>query len=67
MTHAEDRNKSRPRDKNSTEEDRKLDQGLEESFPASDPPAATQPHDRSPGGRDKPARPRENSTNKSGK
>lgn len=67
MKHAEDRNKPRHRDNKSTEEDRKLDEGLEESFPASDPPAATQPHDRSPGGRDRPARPREKPTNKSGK
>jgi hypothetical protein len=67
MKHAEDRHKARPRDKKSTEEDRKLDEALEESFPASDPPAATQPHDRSPGGRDRPPRRREDPKSKQGK
>lgn len=35
-------------------EERMLDEALEETFPASDPPAQTQPHDTSPGSRDDP-------------
>ena len=34
-----------------------LDEALEESFPASDPPAQTQPHDTSPGSKDAPEKP----------
>lgn len=47
------RNTQHP-DTRSNDEERKLDEALEETFPASDPPAATQPHDRSPGSRDAP-------------
>jgi hypothetical protein len=32
-------------------EDERLDEGLEESFPASDPPSQTQPHKQADGGR----------------
>lgn len=35
-------------------DDRMLDKALEDSFPASDPPAPAQPHDRSPGSKDAP-------------
>lgn len=57
-------NKRKPREqdtapeKDAAREERKLDEALEESFPASDPPAQTQPHDTSPGGKDAPRKPR---------
>jgi hypothetical protein len=38
-------------------QERMLDEALEDTFPASDPPAQTQPHDTSPGARDAPRRP----------
>ena len=38
-------------------EERMLDEALEESFPASDPPAQTQPHDTSHGSKDAPEKP----------
>lgn len=37
-------------------DERMLDKALEDTFPASDPPAQTQPHDRSPGSKDAPRR-----------
>ena len=40
----------RPADPEQTRRDHELDQELEDSFPASDPPSITQPHD--PGGED---------------
>lgn len=46
------------RDPNSSEhQERMLDDALEDTFPASDPPAPTQPHDTSPGARDAPRKP----------
>ena len=35
----------RPADPEQTRRDHELDQELEDSFPASDPPSITQPHD----------------------
>jgi hypothetical protein len=40
----------------SAHEERMLDDALDQTFPASDPPAQTMPHDTSPGGKDAPAR-----------
>ena len=37
-------------------DERMLDKALEDTFPASDPPAQTQPHDPSPGSKDAPRR-----------
>jgi len=52
-----DRRNAREADKQSTNHDeRMLDKALEDTFPASDPPAQTQPHDRSPGSKDAPRR-----------
>lgn len=38
--------------------ERMLDEALEDTFPASDPPAQSQPHDTSPGSKDAPRKPR---------
>jgi hypothetical protein len=40
--------------KESAHEERMLDDALDQTFPASDPPAQTQPHDTSPGSKDAP-------------
>lgn len=40
----------------SAHEERMLDDALEQSFPASDPPAPAMPHDTSPGSKDAPAK-----------
>lgn len=39
----------------SKNEDAKLDEALDESFPASDPPAITDPHSHLGGGKQKPS------------
>jgi hypothetical protein len=41
----------------SEHQERMLDDALEQTFPTSDPPAQTMPHDTSPGSRDAPAKP----------
>lgn len=40
----------------SAHEERMLDDALEQSFPASDPPAPAMPHDTSPGSKDAPVK-----------
>lgn len=40
--------KKRERRKVDDEEEKQLEEGLEETFPASDPPAITEPHHRQP-------------------
>ncbi|MNC84675.1 hypothetical protein D3C83_02340 [compost metagenome] len=40
--------------KESGHEERMLDDALDQTFPASDPPAQTMPHDTSPGSKDAP-------------
>jgi hypothetical protein len=46
MTPKKDGNKKKPADKKHRDE--LLDEALDESFPASDPPAMTEPSDREP-------------------
>jgi hypothetical protein len=46
-----------PAKERSDHQERMLDDALDQTFPASDPPAQTMPHDTSPGSRDAPARP----------
>lgn len=40
--------KKRERRKTDDEEEKELEEGLEDTFPASDPPAVTEPHHREP-------------------
>lgn len=57
MTRSQVRRKTSSAEKKKpADEDRQLDKALEDSFPASDPPAPAQPHDKSPGSRDSPSR-----------
>lgn len=56
MTRSQVRRKASSAEKKKpADEDRQLDEALEDSFPASDPPAPAQPHDKSPGSTDRPA------------